>query len=65
MQRSGVLCLLAIGVLTTAGAEVRWADINRQPAAWYAGSAARAGYDYLGDCQPSCWPRIIRMQQLR
>ena len=65
MQRCGALCLLAIGVVTTAGAAVRWADINRQPAAWYAGSAAHVIATHVLSYQaPSGgWPKNIDMTQ--
>ncbi len=63
MQRCGALCLLAIGVVTTACAQVRWADINHQPAAWYASPAAHVIATHVLSYQaPSGgWPKNIDM----
>lgn len=42
MIRPAALLLLALSLSNGQAAAVRWSEINRQPAAWYAGGEARA-----------------------
>ena len=63
MPRRPLVLLALLVVATTAGAAVRWHEVLKQPADWYAGAEARAvaGNVLLFQTESGGWPKNIDM----